>query len=456
MSIRLTNKDTIVDLVNNNEGEYVVINNPAYIYPEQEYYRLADRNLQPLDSLEAVLMDMDGTTTTTEELCIHSLEYMVRVISGLESHSLWKGLDRIADYPNIIGNSTTKHIEYLIQKYNSGIKADNLKRSYIFAALWTLVYSQDINRVNEVITNLKKFLSAKSAKDFISLRKDKLSASRKNFEALVNLAVKKFLSKFHIHGKDDIVRAGIDIYYQRYHEILHRVKKGESHKLQKELGLDTGKALIEPMQGAPVFLPLLKGLLGKEAGKLTHLLIEDYVKKDSTFTPAEPIDSYRERLNRLGIHFEKNPVKIAVVTSSIQYEAEIVLSQLFDEIRSSISNWKISASRKNKILTRFSSPIDFYDAIVTATDSSEIRLKPHRDLYSIALYKLGIPKSSFGNVIGLEDSESGTIAIRAAGVGKSIAVPFAHTQGHNLSGATLIAEGGIPEVIFKHNIFIKQ
>jgi beta-phosphoglucomutase-like phosphatase (HAD superfamily) len=70
-------------------------------------------------------------------------------------------------------------------------------------------------------------------------------------------------------------------------------------------------------------------------------------------------------------------------------------------------------------------------------------LKPHRDLYSIALHKLNVSqKTTLSKVIGFEDSESGTIAIRAAGIGKCIAVPFAETSGHNLDAATHICNDG--------------
>jgi beta-phosphoglucomutase-like phosphatase (HAD superfamily) len=82
-----------------------------------------------------------------------------------------------------------------------------------------------------------------------------------------------------------------------------------------------------------------------------------------------------------------------------------------------------------------------------------MRLKPHRDLYSIALHKLNISKTGFDNVIGFEDSESGTIAIRAAGISKCIALPFSETSGHNFEAATHICNGGLPEVLFEHNLF---
>ncbi len=456
MSIEFTETNGALELIRNNDGEYVIISNPEYIFPEKEIYRLAPKSLLPVDHIEAVLMDMDGTTTTTEELCIHSLEYAVRQISGLEKPRDWAGLDRNEDYPHIIGNSTTKHVEYLISKYGSKAKPDSLKKSFLFAALWTLVYSRDMNRINEVKANIKKFLPQKSADLLLSFETDKKTAHKDVFEKIVKSTTKKLKDKLQIEGKDDVVRATIDIYYQRYHQILHRIKKGEAGKLQKELGLSTGKSLIEPMQGTAVFLPLIKGYFGAEAGKLLEYLMEEYRHKDPAFDGAESIDTYRENLSRIGKHFEDHPSKVAVVTSSISYEAEIVLAQLFSELRNIFESFKISSKRKKIILEKFSSPHNFYDAVITATDSSEIRLKPHRDLYSIALYKIGVPKSGFANVIGLEDSQSGTVAIRAAGVGKSIAVPFAHTQGHNLSGAALIADGGLPEIILKHNLFLKQ
>lgn len=67
---------------------------------------------------------------------------------------------------------------------------------------------------------------------------------------------------------------------------------------------------------------------------------------------------------------------------------------------------------------------------------------------------MGIPKTQFGNVIGFEDSESGTIAIRAAGIGLCVAVPFPDTRGHDLSAASFVLHGGLPEVILVHNVFV--
>ena len=108
------------------------------------------------------------------------------------------------------------------------------------------------------------------------------------------------------------------------------------------------------------------------------------------------------------------------------------------------------------IIDKFETYQKYYDGFVTASDSNEIRLKPHRDLYSIALHKLAVPKNDFNKVIGFEDSESGTIAIRAAGIGRAVAVPFAKTEGHNLDAASYISKGGLPEIILKQNLFLSH
>ena len=102
----------------------------------------------------------------------------------------------------------------------------------------------------------------------------------------------------------------------------------------------------------------------------------------------------------------------------------------------------------------FADPLVFYDAVITATDSSEIRLKPHRDLYSIALHELGVYPEDFDRVAGFEDSESGTIAIRAAGIGLSCALPFAMTRGHHFQAATQVCPGGLPQVMLEKGLFL--
>ncbi|MCP4643179.1 MAG: hypothetical protein GY851_22215 [bacterium] len=88
--------------------------------------------------MTGAVMDMDGTTTTTEPLCLHSLDTMVRRITGHAADPAWRGLDRERDYPHIIGNSTTKHVEYLVRTYDAAVSADAVRLFYLNAAAWTL------------------------------------------------------------------------------------------------------------------------------------------------------------------------------------------------------------------------------------------------------------------------------------------------------------------------------
>lgn len=435
--------------------EFAIINNPGFIFPNYELVPLAPINRAPLKGLKAVVMDMDGTTTTTEELCTYSLEVMVREITGLLSPAQWEGLDHINDYPNIIGNSTTKHVEYLIKKYGKGIVENELADAYIFAALWTLLIGQDNSRKSEVKSNLINLGLAGilAESKFIKLS-NKHSITSQELKALFISLKSKYSSVIKVVSFNDKVKAAIDIYYQKYHEILLQIDNGKSKKLSKQFFGDPNKRLIEPMPNVPVFLALIKGWLGEDIKYLTDNIIDFYYDNSAD---SDKLDTSKiaATLIKLSQYFVKHPVKVAVVTSSIYYEANIVLHEVFQVIQEEIDKWKIPNARKVILKENFSDHHKFYDSFITASDSNEIRLKPHRDLYSIALHQLDIPQSEFEQVIGLEDSESGTIAIRAAGVGLCVAVPFTKTTGHNFEAATYVANKGLSEIILKYNCFLK-
>ncbi|MCX6137815.1 MAG: hypothetical protein NTV54_10010, partial [Ignavibacteriales bacterium] len=233
-----------------------------------------------------------------------------------------------------------------------------------------------------------------------------------------------------------------------------RIKRGESAHVSLEIFNDRHKHLIQPMPGVLIFLSLVKGWLGEEAALLVNPLISAYEQKTGTRYNGPDTDAARERLLALGTHFKNRPMKTAIVTSSIFYEADIVMQEVFSVLSSQLEGLPISEKRKEIIRQRLSHYRNVYDAFITASDSSEIRLKPHRDLYSIALHHLNIPKKEFDTVIGFEDSESGTIAIRAAGIGLCVAVPFAQTSGHNLTAAAHVCRGGLPETLLMHNLFM--
>jgi len=433
--------------------EFVVIQNPGFVHPSFELSPLAPKITETRPYLAAAVMDMDGTTTTTEEICIHSLEYMVRKITGLLNTEMWQGLDKKKDYPHIIGNSTTKHIEYLIKTYGDRIRRNCLIEWYLYASLWTLVFGKDENRKHEVVLNLMSFgISDILEKNrFIQMRENPKTTNEELRSYTRGLA-KIYSETMKVDSLNDYVRAGIDIYYQRYHELLAAIAVGHVDEVLHGFHLPEGKHWIEPMPGIPIFLGLVKGFLGADAWHLAGRLISQYQEKDPSATFN--VKDVELQLRKLGLFFEKTPLKISIVTSSIFYEADIVMSEVFKVFREEIQHWEIPVKRKKKILNHFKHYKDVYNAFVTASDSNEIRLKPHRDLYSIALNHLNVPVTEFDKVIGFEDSESGTIAIRAAGIGTSVAVPFAHTAGHNLSAASHICPGGVAEVLLKHNLFL--
>lgn len=434
-----------------NSDEVAIVQNPSYIYPQMDLYVLAKKNTGSLDNIKGIVKDMDGTTTTTEQLCLHSLEFMVRKISGREDEKLWTGLDKIKDYPHIIGNSTTKHVEYLIKKYGKTIKNKSIKDAYLEAACWTLLEGKDEGRRNDVKNNMQVFGLGSLLKneDF-----NKFLVNNK-FSRKKALKFKKYFSKIQFNNFDLIVRAAIDIYYTRYHQILSMIDKGRGEKLAKELLGSKENKLIEPMPGVAIYLATIKGWLGQDL-ELFYKELSDYLTANKKIKiDNKKILKGKSLLKKLGKYFEENPAKVAVVTSSISYEAKIVLNEVFRVIRQQIINWPLTDSKKNFLLDKFSDYGNIYDGFVTASLSSEMRLKPHRDLYSIALNLMGIKPENFDKVVGFEDSESGTIAIRAAGIGKCIAVPFADTKGHDLSAAAHILNGGLPEAILLYQCFLK-
>jgi beta-phosphoglucomutase-like phosphatase (HAD superfamily) len=455
MKKKFINKKEAKQLISKLGDEYAVVKNPGYIHPEYELYPLAPKIKKPVNALTASVMDMDGTTTTTEALCIHSLEFMVRKLSGRMIKQQWKGLDALKDYPHIIGNSTTKHVEYLIDKYQNTFKNDQIIKSFLYAAGWTIIYGKDAKRKEEVIQNLNDLGCTELIRDerVIKLNPSTLPDDEDE-EQLSEYLFSQYSAQFKRPDSNSLVRIGIDVYYQRYHEILERIKLGEGKFIADNLFGNPEKHLIEAMPGIEIFLPMIKGLITSNEEIYFNQLLIDYEIKCGKKFPENKVDNARKSFGTLCKHFVNNPLKVAVVTSSIFYEADIVLREVFKIIYTKLDKMISDSDEKTKLLKMFNDYRNYYDAIVTASDSNEIRLKPHRDLYSIALYKLNVPREKFNQVVGFEDSESGTIAIRAAGIGLSIAVPFAETSGHNLRAATYVCKSGLPEVILKHNLFL--
>jgi hypothetical protein len=434
--------------------EVALVRNPSYIYAPLEIYPLPPRITGNLPRLAGVVMDMDGTTTTTEPLCIHSLEWMTRQVTGRTNPSVWAGLDRKADYPHIIGNSTTKHVEYLLVTYGEHFKPADCLRAYLHAALWTLARGRDDNRRREVRANTVA-LGLGALLDDAEFRAATAAGRYVEAEALAlaDRLAPALLDGFRAQNLNDRVRAAVDIYYMRYHMILNDIADGHGAEREREvLGTAHGH-LIEPMPAIGLFLAALKGRLGAQMGNFAERLLEPLRARGIAGDWSDTA-GFARRLAALGRYLEAHPAPVAVVTSSIAYEARVVLGAVFGLLREDVAGWPVDEATKTQVLQDFQDPEAFYDAFITASDSSEIRLKPHRDLYSIALQTLGLGHEDFPCVIGFEDSESGVTAIRAAGVGLSVAVPFADTEGHNLDAAARIMPGQLPEVLLGENCFL--
>lgn len=404
------------DAISQFEGTFAVIRNPADVYPPYELQPMTPKVAWPVPSLYAIVSDMDGTTTTTEPLCLHSLEYAVRCMLGWPSKEQWPGLSRERDYPHIIGNSTTRHLEYLTEQYGDGMRRAAFEVIFDKSVEWTLTMG-DVLRRQE----------AREASKYLKSREE--------------------------WSPNDRVRAMIEIYYARYHQILDAISMPEAerfpmqHRLVEEAsrastGICAGmsgepRRLIAPMPGVALFLATIKGLIDpRDLKKLV------------------PDEAY-EQLHRALQRFRAEPLKVALVTSSLLCEAEVVLKEVFSQLIDQITEWPLQYSNTDALLEKMTSPQRYYDAIITASDSCEIRLKPHRDLYNLALHRINVPREKFDSVLGLEDSESGIIAMRTAGIGLAVALPFRDTQGHCLDEATKVIQGGLPTLMYEDGFLLQ-
>lgn len=430
-------------------GEVAVVANPSYVACPVELYPLAPRNPGPFDAVAGIVMDMDGTTTTTEPLCLHSLEWMVRAITGRPEPAAWAGLDPRRDYPHIIGNSTTRHVEYLVRTYGADVRMEAFREAFVAAVAATLTSGHDEGRRREVLADAAALgLREMLADDRLRrLTADRVGPSADDLRALVT----RYGRAVSLSTFADQVRAAVDIYYVRYHAILDSIREGSTDAPVTTSGSPAGRCLVAPMPAVGIFLALVKGWLAETPDAMYELLA-DQVHKLTGANPRHPPSVWQA----MARWFARHPAPVSLVTSSIQYEADIVLGEVFRQLRNEAGRWPLPAATRERIAAGFASHRAYYDAYVTASDSSEIRLKPHRDLYSIALYRMGVCRGDYHRVIGLEDSESGVVAIRAAGVGCSVALPFLESSDHDFRAATHVVHGQLPAVLLNHACYVSD
>lgn len=424
--------------------EIAIVRNLDYIFSPVELYPLAPKISGDLGRIAAFAVDMDGTSTTTEPLALHALEYMVRRFTGRMSVSEWAGLDEEKDYPFVIGNSNFRHAEFLIERYKQWINLLALRQAFFEALLWTAASVPDPQRVDSVKKNAVNCGVGAVLTDPVFLRAVEGGLSGVDASEVAGRLVEKYGSLFRTDNFPALVSAALDIYYARYHFILQQVESGCGETLSRELLGADGHLLIEPMPGYAVFVALVKGWLGDEAWELCPVL------------RPNPSDAERTRLTRLARRFSERPAKLALVTASIAYEAHAVVGEVFRVMREQVCDWPLKDHKKRELVDRFSDYREVYDAFVTASDSSEARLKPHRDLYSIALYQMAIPRAEYGLCVGLEDTEPGIVSLRAAGVGCAVALPNHDTSRQNYQAAAVVVHGGLPAFVLDWNAMLGE
>jgi beta-phosphoglucomutase-like phosphatase (HAD superfamily) len=187
----------------------------------------------------------------------------------------------------------------------------------------------------------------------------------------------------------DRLQGAVDIYYANYHVIIEGIRDG----LVRE-------ALIEPMPYLGEFLSISK---------------------------------------KLGI-------KLGLVTSSVEKEAQIVMPIVFRGMG-------------------FETPYEeYYDVVVTASGNEmENYLKPHPMLYDMALTALGHQHQTQRNrSFGIEDSTAGLKAVRASGI-SAVAVTHPGTKNHDKSFANLgtarlngAERGGLQDIMVRSRLFLKE
>ncbi len=436
--------------------EFVCVPNLEYVFAPFEVYPLAPHSRPPLERVVAFAVDMDGTSTTTEPLALHALEYMVRRFTGRLSPAEWPGLDEKLDHPYVIGNSNFRHTEFLVERYRDHFDEAAFRQAFFEAVCWTLACMDDPQRRRDIQQNARNCGLAPllDDADFQRLVSGG-SVTADHVGTLVRPFVVRHGAALRCRHTGELVPAALDIYYYRYHAILRAIERGRGQELSRELLGQSGRRLIEPMPGYEVFVPLIKGWLGPEVDGLYELLRAEY-ERHAAGPHGARLDAARLRLAGLAERFRRQPAKLALVTASIAYEAHVSMKEVIAITAERVADWPIAAEHRERIAGLLADYRAVFDGFVNASDACEHRLKPHRDLYSLALQQMSIPRAEYRDCVGLEDTEPGVIATRAAGIGCAVALPNHDTRRQDYRAATMIVRGGLPELILMHNLLLTE
>jgi hypothetical protein len=379
----------------------------------------------------------------------------VRRFTGRATPADWPGLDEKLDYPHVIGNSNFRHTEFLVERYRQHLNHEAFRQAFFEAVCWTLAVMDDPQRRRDVMQSARHcgLGDLLDDGDFGWLVSSS-TVTAENVGRLVAPFVQRFGHAFRYDHLGQFVAAALDIYYLRYHSILRLIEQGRGEELSRELLGEGGRRLIEPMLGYDVFVPLIKGWLGYEIDGLYEMLRGELLRDPSVDHSEAGFEAARPRFARLVEHFRRNPAKLALVTASISYEAHASMKEVMAVTCERVRGWPIARADRDHIAERLADHRAVFDGFVNASDACEHRLKPHRDLYSLALQRMSIPREDYRFCVGLEDTEPGIIALRAAGVGCAVALPNRDTSRQDYSAAAMVIKGGLPELILRCNLLL--
>ncbi len=420
--------------------EFACIENAPGIFPPREVVSLGARFTHLDGPPAAIFLDMDGTTTYTEPLFLHDVEEVVRRSTGWRTKADWAGIDPERDYPNIVGYSTQRNLEYLYASVGHAIRPDlffdETMKALIFLAERDV--PEDIHA--RVATMTRTF-----GMEAWRIHASEPARRAAEGEALIRDAMRRYSNI----GQEMFANFGLMIFYADYIDILERVNRGEGAEVSAMIYGDPSVPAINAMPGVALLCALAKGWLPESCAA-------ELARGIRAAHPDLPMaDPLAENLARLCQIFSDSPVPMALVTSSGSHETRLVLQAVFLAMRAEVSTWAIDDAILARVLTGFENHRNYFDTIVTCDDVLEGRTKPYRDPYSLALSRLGLDGHAAPRVIGFEDTEAGIIAQRGAGVGIPCAVPIEHTLGQDFSAAACKLQWGVLEAIVRHGLFIR-
>lgn len=120
-------------------------------------------DIPPLsDNIQAVLMDLDGTTVISEEFWIYLIELTIKHLTNNDGFSLSE-----QDIPYVSGFSTAEHLEYCIKKYKISKTINDALEIYHKTAKF------ELNEIMEGRGNVNAFKPRKGLKEFLLNLKSK-------------------------------------------------------------------------------------------------------------------------------------------------------------------------------------------------------------------------------------------------------------------------------------------